>query len=114
MLRSVVRLHLAPPPSADASDRRREASGHFPRCHTPLGKPVFSPANARLVPGDTARAGILSAGPPRVTPVKAFRRALVAVAVAGLAAAVARPRGRGGVPPQGGGWRERSGPDLRW
>jgi len=45
--------------------------------------------------------------------VKAFRRAMVAVAVAGLAAAVARLRGSGGVPPQGGGWRELSGPDLR-
>jgi len=38
--------------------------------------------------------------------VKAFRRLLVAVSVAGVIAAVLRIRGRGGVPPQGGGWHE--------
>ncbi len=37
---------------------------------------------------------------------KAFRRAVVALTVAGLIAAVLRVRGRGGVPPQGGGWQE--------
>jgi len=63
--------------------------------------------------GIRVRQDFLAWAAPRVTPVKAFRRALVAVAVAGLAAAVARLRGSGGVPPQGGGWRELSGPDLR-
>ena len=43
----------------------------------------------------------------------AFRRALVALGVAGLAAAVVRLRGSGGTPPQRGGWRELSGPGLR-
>lgn len=44
---------------------------------------------------------------------KALRRALVAIGAAGLIAGVIRLRGTGGVPPQHGGWRELSGPDLR-
>jgi len=35
-----------------------------------------------------------------------LRRALVALSVAGTVAACIRLRGRGGVPPQRGGWRE--------
>ncbi len=46
-------------------------------------------------------------------PVKSFRRAVLALGVTGLVAAVLRLRGTGGVPPQSGGWRELSGPDLR-
>jgi hypothetical protein len=42
-----------------------------------------------------------------------LRRALVALGLASLIAGVLRLRGSGGVPPQGGGWRELSGPDLR-
>lgn len=42
-----------------------------------------------------------------------LRRALVAIGLAGLVAAAVRVRGSGGTPPQGGGWRELSGPDLR-
>lgn len=42
-----------------------------------------------------------------------LRRALVALGIAGLIAAVLRLRGTGGTPPQEGGWRELSGPDLR-
>jgi hypothetical protein len=38
---------------------------------------------------------------------------LIALGIAGLVAAVLRLRGSGGVPPQGGGWRELSGDDLR-
>jgi hypothetical protein len=41
-----------------------------------------------------------------------FRRALLAIGVAGAIAAILRVRGSGGVPPQSGGWRELSGPDL--
>ena len=41
-----------------------------------------------------------------------LRRALVALGVASLIAAVLRLRGTGGTPPQGGGWRELSGPEL--
>jgi hypothetical protein len=44
---------------------------------------------------------------------KALRRALLALGAAGVFAAVVRLRGTGGTPPQGGGWRELSGPDLR-
>jgi hypothetical protein len=42
-----------------------------------------------------------------------LRRALIAVGIAGVIAAVLRIRGSGGTPPQEGGWRELSGPDLR-
>jgi hypothetical protein len=42
-----------------------------------------------------------------------LRRALVAVGVAGILAAVLRVRGTGGTPPQEGGWRELTGPDLQ-
>ena len=42
-----------------------------------------------------------------------LRRATLALGLAGLIAAVVRLRGTGGTPPQGGGWRELSGPDLR-
>ena len=44
---------------------------------------------------------------------KLLRRALVAIGIAGLIAAVLRIRGTGGTPPQDGGWRELEGPDLR-
>jgi hypothetical protein len=45
--------------------------------------------------------------------VKLVRRTLIALGLAGLVAAILRLRGSGGVPPQGGGWRELSGNDLR-
>jgi hypothetical protein len=45
--------------------------------------------------------------------VQLLRRALVAVGIAGLIAAALRLRGTGGTPPQGGGWRELSGPEMR-
>jgi hypothetical protein len=45
--------------------------------------------------------------------VRTIRRALLALGVAGMVAAVLRLRGTGGVPPQDGGWRELTGPDLR-
>jgi len=44
--------------------------------------------------------------------VRTFRRALFAFLAAGIIAAVIRLRGRGGVPPQDGGWRELSPSDL--
>ncbi|HEX6237486.1 MAG TPA: hypothetical protein VFZ68_09835 [Acidimicrobiales bacterium] len=42
-----------------------------------------------------------------------LRRALAAVGIAGVVALVLRLRGSGGTPPQTGGWRELTGPDLR-
>lgn len=42
-----------------------------------------------------------------------LRRALVALGLASIFAGILRLRGSGGVPPQGGGWRELQGPDLR-
>jgi len=44
---------------------------------------------------------------------RALRRALLALGIAAAIAGALRLRGSGGVPPQGGGWRELSGPDLR-
>jgi len=44
---------------------------------------------------------------------KTLRRALLAIGLAGVIAVVLRVRGTGGSPPQSGGWRELSGPDLR-
>ncbi|NNE74132.1 MAG: hypothetical protein HKN26_10745 [Acidimicrobiales bacterium] len=41
------------------------------------------------------------------------RRVAVVLVVVGLVAAIIRLRGSGGTPPQSGGWRELSGPDLR-
>lgn len=43
---------------------------------------------------------------------KMLRRALVALGLAGLIAAVLRMRGTGGAPPKEGGWRELSGPEF--
>lgn len=43
---------------------------------------------------------------------KMIRKALVAVGIGGLIAAILRLRGAGGTPPQQGGWRELSGPEL--
>ncbi|MFN2607801.1 MAG: hypothetical protein ABR511_07875 [Acidimicrobiales bacterium] len=44
---------------------------------------------------------------------KTLRRAAFALAMAGLATAALKLKGSGEVPPQGGGWRELTGPDLR-
>jgi hypothetical protein len=43
---------------------------------------------------------------------KTLRRALVALGVASIVAAIVRLRGSGGVPPQQGGWRELTGPEF--
>jgi hypothetical protein len=44
---------------------------------------------------------------------KVFRRVLFVLGVAGLIGAFARLRGKGGVPPTSGGWRELEGPEFR-
>ena len=59
--------------------------------------------------GDRSVASSILAGPA----VRSLRRAFLALGVTGLIAAVLRLRGTGGVPPQTGGWRELSGPELR-
>jgi hypothetical protein len=41
-----------------------------------------------------------------VTMIKTLRRAIFALSLAGITAAVLRIKGKGGVPPQQGGWRE--------
>ncbi len=57
-------------------------------------------------------------GPPQwlldtLRHVKAFRRLLVVLGVAGIIGAFAKLRGKGGVPSTSGGWRELEGPDFR-
>jgi hypothetical protein len=44
---------------------------------------------------------------------RAFRRGLIVVVVAALAGAFVRLRGKGGVPPATGGWRELEAPEFR-
>lgn len=44
---------------------------------------------------------------------KLIRRVALALLAGGMIAGVVRLRGTGGTPPQGGGWRELSGPDLK-
>ena len=44
---------------------------------------------------------------------KTLRRGILVALVAGMLAAVVRVRGKGGVPPTRGGWRELEGPDFR-
>jgi hypothetical protein len=50
---------------------------------------------------------------PTSPTMKAIRRVLVTFGIVGAIASIVRLRGSGGVPPQDGGWRELSGPDLR-
>jgi hypothetical protein len=49
--------------------------------------------------------GTLSADGTEAVVVKLLRRALVALSVAGIIAGAMRVRGRGGTPPQHGGWQ---------
>ncbi|MCC6339782.1 MAG: hypothetical protein KJ056_03440 [Acidimicrobiia bacterium] len=44
---------------------------------------------------------------------KNLRRGLLVLVLAVLAGGILKLRGRGGVPPTGGGWRELEGPDYR-
>jgi len=45
--------------------------------------------------------------------VKAFRRVLLVLGLAGVIGVIAKLRGKGGVPPTSGGWRELEAPDFR-
>ncbi len=46
-------------------------------------------------------------------PVKAFRRGLIVALIAVIVGGFVRLRGKGGVPPTSGGWRELEGPEFR-
>ena len=61
----------------------------------------------------TCGPGQLRERPDTLRGVKAFRRLLVVIGIAGIIGALARLRGKGGVPPTSGGWRELEGPDFR-
>jgi hypothetical protein len=45
--------------------------------------------------------------------VKVFKRLLLVLGAAGAVGMLARVRGKGGVPPTTGGWRELEGPEFR-
>jgi hypothetical protein len=45
--------------------------------------------------------------------VKAFRRGLIVAIIAVLIGGVVKLRGKGGVPPSNGGWRQLDAPDFR-
>jgi hypothetical protein len=45
--------------------------------------------------------------------VKVFKRLLLVLGAAGAVGMLARVRGKGGVPPTSGGWRELEGPEFR-
>jgi hypothetical protein len=45
--------------------------------------------------------------------VKAFRRGLIVALIAVIVGGFVRLRGKGGVPPTSGGWRELEGPEFR-
>jgi hypothetical protein len=72
----------------------------------PAGRPGLGLAEGTAL-GDAL--GMLTTLPR----VKAFRRGLLVAAIAVLAGLVVRLRGKGGVPPTTGGWRELEGPDFR-
>lgn len=74
------------------------------------GLPLGSLGSEKLSPA-TPGARFASCG--IISTVKALRRVLLALGLAGLLAGILRLRGTGGTPPQRGGWRELSGPDLR-
>jgi hypothetical protein len=44
---------------------------------------------------------------------RAFRRVLLVLGIAAIVGALAKLRGKGGVPPTSGGWRELEAPEFR-
>ena len=54
----------------------------------------------------THRTVVAAAPPSSIGAMNALRRALIALGVTAVAAAIVRLRGSGGTPPQRGGWRE--------
>ena len=76
----------------------------------------YSPGKASIVATRRARARAGSnAGRCSIQSraVKAFRRVLLVFGLAGLVGLIARLRGKGGVPPTSGGWRELEAPEFR-
>jgi hypothetical protein len=59
------------------------------------------------------RPDALAEGSPTLPPMKALRRGLIVAAIAVLVGGFVKLRGKGGVPPTSGGWRELDGPDFR-
>ncbi len=85
-----------------------------------LGWPGWNHCRVRVESGNPASVGASCSASSRQPThhsdgevlVRMIRRALVALGVAALVAAVLRLRGSGGVPPTEGGWRELDEPDL--
>ncbi len=62
---------------------------------------------------DRFRLGPATGGIGTLRSMRALRRGLIVLGVAVLAGGLMRLRGKGGVPPTSGGWRELEGPDFR-
>src|SRR5512132_3210288 len=97
-MRSVVRFHLAPPlpPVAGAV--------------ADVVVPVFL---IELYLHTTHRPDALTGGSPTLPAMKALRRGVIVAVIAVLVGGFVKLRGKGGVPPTSGGWRELDGPDFR-
>jgi hypothetical protein len=61
----------------------------------------------------TDRPDALTVGSPTLPAMKALRRGLIVAVIAVLVGGFVKLRGKGGVPPTSGGWRELDGPDFR-
>jgi hypothetical protein len=61
----------------------------------------------------TDRPDALTGGSPTLPAMKALRRGLIVAVIAVLVGGFVKLRGKGGVPPTSGGWRELDGPDFR-
>ena len=59
------------------------------------------------------RPDALATGSPTLPAMKALRRGLIVAVIAVLVGGFVKLRGKGGVPPTSGGWRELDGPDFR-
>lgn len=96
-----------------ATRRARAAAGAGSAAVPPAAVGVSGQDNHDQVTDTWPRANRVVAIVSSLPPVRALRRAVVALVTAGAVAGVLKLRGTGGVPPQKGGWRELSGPDLR-
>ena len=128
--RRVHRVFSSPGPTSSPSCARPAPMATWPRATTSsedvarrLGRRAVRSDlrwadQRRVLAGSARRTSAASsrdraAGPSRVAGMRLFRRLLLALGLAGVVAALLRLRGTGGTPPQDGGWRELSGPDLR-
>lgn len=61
----------------------------------------------------TGHPDAVAASSPTLPGMKALRRGLIVAVIAVIVGGFVKLRGKGGVPPTNGGWRELDGPDFR-